>query len=45
MAKIDLVKDLLVKINNVFRTDMYLIHNKYCIGGIESEDLNPGKYL
>lgn len=45
MAKIDLVKDLLVKINNVFRTDMYLIHNKYCMGGIESEDLNPGRYL
>lgn len=45
MAKIDLVRDLLVKITNIFRTDLYISHNKFCLGGPLSEEVNIGHYL
>lgn len=45
MAKVDIVKDLLVKITNIFRNDLYISHNKFCLGGKLSEDLNIGHYL
>ena len=32
--------DLMTKISNVFKSDMYIIGNKYCIGGAESEEKN-----
>lgn len=34
------VRDVFVKISNVFKDDIYLVHNKYFIGGKESEDKN-----
>lgn len=46
MAKtINLVRDLLVKITNVFRSDLFIVHNKFCIGGKISESSNPGHYI
>lgn len=33
---------LLTKLKNVFKTDMYIIENLYCIGGEESESKNVG---
>lgn len=32
--------DLMTKISNVFKSDLYILNNKYCIGGPESEDEN-----
>lgn len=32
--------DLMTKISNVFKSDLYIINNKYCIGGNESEEKN-----
>lgn len=32
--------DLMTKISNVFKSDLYILNNKYCIGGAESEDKN-----
>ena len=32
--------DLMTKISNVFKSDMYILNNKYCIGGTESEEKN-----
>lgn len=32
--------DLMTKISNVFKSDLYILGNKYCIGGTESEEKN-----
>ena len=36
---------LLTKLSNVFKHDMYIYNNKYCIGGTESENENEGQIL
>ena len=45
------VRDVFVKISNVFKYDIYLVHNKYFIGGnnimehlINEEKISPSKY-
>ena len=37
--------DVLTKLKNVFKTDMYIVDKMYCIGGEESEDKNVGYSL
>jgi len=39
MAKITF-NELMTKISNVFKTDVYILNNTYCIGGSESEEKN-----
>jgi hypothetical protein len=38
-------RDLLVKLNNVFSSDMYLVNCLYVIAGKESDEDNKGYYL
>ena len=38
MAKEITVPDILLKLSYIFTKDMYLINNRYCIGGAETED-------
>lgn len=42
MSKETTFRDLLVKIKNIFKTDIYLIHNQYIIGGEKSSAENIG---
>lgn len=44
MAKIKF-RDILVKVTNIFTTDIYLINNHYIIGGDKSNKENIGYYL
>lgn len=37
--------DLMTKISNIFKSDLYIINNKYCIGGADSEDKNITQIL
>ena len=45
MAKEIVLKDILTKITNVFKTDMYVINSQICIGGSESEESTPGTFI
>lgn len=45
MAKETTFRDLLMKISNVYPSDMYLIYNSYVIPGSFSDDDNNGEYL
>ena len=45
MAKEIKLKDILTKITNVFKTDMYVVNNQICIGGSESEESTPGTFI
>lgn len=45
MAKVDLIKDLLVKINNVFSDDMFIIRNRIVVSGIKSFEKANGRYV
>lgn len=45
MSKVDLVRDLLVKINKVFSDDMFIIRNRIAVGGIDSFVKNTGRYV
>ena len=38
-------RDLLVKLNNVFSSDMYLVNDIYVVAGKESDEDNKGYYL
>lgn len=38
-------KDILTKISNVFKTDMYVVNWRYCFAGDESEKKNPGTMI
>lgn len=38
-------RDTLVKISNVFKNDLYIVHNKYVIAGSKSSEDNIGYYL
>lgn len=42
MSKTNTFRDLLVKIKSIFKTDIYLIHNQYIIGGEKSSADNIG---
>lgn len=39
------INDLLTKISNIFKTDMYILDWRYCLGGKVSESKNPGTIL
>ena len=41
MAKFT-IETLLTKLSNVFKADLYIIQNQFCIGGTESEENNIG---
>jgi hypothetical protein len=45
MAKEITVPDVLNKLSNIFTKDMYLIQNRYCIGGNETDDETAGKSI
>ena len=45
MAKELTVPDILIKLSSIFTKDMYLIQNRYCIGGNETEDETVGKSI
>lgn len=45
MAKDLTLNDILTKITNVFKTDMYIVDDCICIGGNESEESNPGTFI
>ena len=38
-------KDILTKVSNVFKNDMYIIDYQFCLGGRESEDSNRSTFL
>ena len=38
-------KDILTKVSNVFKNDMYIIDYQFCLGGKESEDFNRSTLL
>lgn len=37
------IPDILVKLSNIYKEDLYIIHSMYCIGGISSEEQSVGK--
>lgn len=44
MAKLT-IKDILIKIMNVYKHDIYILNYKYCLAGTESESSNIGQTL
>jgi uncharacterized protein YaiI (UPF0178 family) len=38
-------KDILTKVTKIFKTDFYILHNKYILGGNDSEEENNGTFL
>lgn len=45
MAKEITLNDILTKISNILKTDMYLMDYSYCIGGKESEEKTVGENI
>ena len=45
MAKKDIVRDVLVKLTNIFSLDLYVVHNYYVLAGNKSNDANRGYYI
>ena len=43
MSKKALIPDILLKLSNIYKEDMYFINSMYCIGGITSDDSAIGK--